>query len=63
MVDARVTRCQGEGAGSCARCEKTGKWNRTWMCFLYRIEGMDGCYCSNCVEELLGIKIYKKKGE
>ena len=47
-----VTKCKGEGQGSCRRCEDNGVWNRTWMCFLYEIEGMNGCYCRNCVAEI-----------
>lgn len=23
-----------------------------WMCFLYKIEGYEGCYCSDCVKEI-----------
>ena len=48
----KITRCSGEGQGSCKRCTDKGKWNRTWMCFLYEIEGYEGCYCSDCVLEL-----------
>lgn len=48
----KVTRCKGEGQGSCRRCTNNGKWNHSWMCFLYKIEGFDGCYCSNCVSEI-----------
>lgn len=48
----KVTQCQGEGQGSCKRCSDKGKWNRTWMCFLYKIEGYDGCYCADCVKEI-----------
>lgn len=47
-----VTRCKGEGHGSCKRCSDKGKWNRTWMCFLYKIEGHEGCYCEDCVKEI-----------
>lgn len=47
-----VTKCSGEGQGSCRRCEANGKWNRMWMSFLYHIEGMDGCYCRECVEAI-----------
>ena len=42
-------KCEGEGAGSCKRCRDNGKWNSIWMCFLYKIEGMKGCYCSDCI--------------
>lgn len=47
-----VERCKGEGQGSCKRCSDKGKWNRAWMCFLYKIEGYDGCYCAECVKEI-----------
>lgn len=23
------------------------------MCFLYRIEGLEGCYCRECVKEIM----------
>lgn len=48
-----VVQCKGEGQGSCKRCIDNGKWNRMWMCFLYEIEGLDGCYCSDCVKEII----------
>jgi hypothetical protein len=48
----KVTQCKGEGQGSCKRCTNNGKWNRMWMCFLYNIEGLEGCYCKNCVKEI-----------
>lgn len=47
-----VTRCSGEGQGSCRRCEANGKWNRMWMPFLYHVDGMNGCYCRECVKEI-----------
>ena len=47
-----VIQCQGEGAGTCRRClNKTG-WNQSWMVFLHKIKGLDGCYCSKCVKEI-----------
>ena len=48
----KVSKCKGEGAGSCKRCTDRGKWNQNWMCFLYKIDGLDGCYCGDCVEEI-----------
>lgn len=48
----KVTQCTGEGQGSCKRCTEKGKWNRIWCCFLYKIEGLEGCYCSDCVKEI-----------
>lgn len=53
-----VTKCQGEGHGSCKRCLDNGKWNMMWACFLYKIEGLDGVYCSECIEA-----ISKERGE
>lgn len=52
MNTIKTTQCKGEGLGSCKRCDAKGKWNRTWMTLLYKIEGMDGCYCSQCVKEI-----------
>lgn len=52
MSKLNVTQCKGEGAGSCRRCNDNGKWNQNWMCFLYYIEGYEGCYCSDCVKEI-----------
>lgn len=48
----KITKCTGEGQGSCKRCSDKGKWNRVWVCFLYKIEGYEGCYCSDCVKEI-----------
>lgn len=48
----KVTQCKGEGHGSCKRCSDKGKWNIAWMCFLYKIEGYEGCYCRDCVNEI-----------
>lgn len=44
--------CKSEGQGSCKRCLDNGIWNSAWMCFLYKIKGMEGCYCINCVREI-----------
>lgn len=49
-----VTPCTGDGQGSCIRCmNEKNKWNRNWMCFLYKIKGRDGLYCEECVKEIL----------
>jgi len=53
MAELRYRKCSGEGQGSCKRCSDSGKWNRSWMCFLYEIDGLPGCYCWNCVKALL----------
>lgn len=47
----KITRCEGNGQGSCKGCEDRDKWNRVWTSMLYKIEGLEGCYCSNCVEK------------
>ena len=52
MSKLKITQCKGEGQGSCKMCLYNGKWNRNWMCFLYRIEGYEGCYCSECVRKI-----------
>lgn len=52
MNNLKITRCSGNGQGSCKRCEDNGIWNRHWMTFLYEIEGFDGCYCPKCVEAI-----------
>lgn len=38
----KITQCKGEGQGSCKRCSDRGKWNVTWMCFLYKIQNYEG---------------------
>lgn len=48
----KITPCTGEGQGWCRRCLEKGKWGANWMCFLYKIEGYDGCYCLDCVKEI-----------
>lgn len=47
-----MKKCEGNGQGSCKRCEEKGIWNRIWMCFLYKIEGKEGCYCYECAKEI-----------
>lgn len=49
----KVTKCKGEGQGSCKMCTDNGKWNRSWVCFLSKIEGYEGCYCSDCVNKIV----------
>lgn len=53
MSKRKVTRCKGEGQGSCKRCNDMGIWTRSWMSLLSHIEGYEGCYCSKCVKEIL----------
>ncbi len=56
----KITQCKGEGQGSCKRCNDKGLWNVNWMHMLYRIEGLEGCYCGKCVDEIS--KEVKKRG-
>lgn len=54
MFDSKIVKqCSGDGQGSCKRCQEKGIWNKLWMCFLYKIDGLDGCYCEDCVKEIL----------
>ena len=48
-----ISKCKGEGQGSCTRCEEKGLWNRQWMSMLYIVEGTEGCYCSKCLKEII----------
>ena len=50
----KITQAQGNGQGQCALCRSRGKWNVQWMTFLYRVEGKDGVYCKQCVDEMKG---------
>lgn len=54
----KIVRCSGEGASACKRCTDNGKWNITWACFLYKIEGYEGCYCADCVKAITGQEVY-----
>lgn len=48
----KVTQCEGEGQGGCTMCNANGVFNVQWMCFLYKVEGYEGCYCSDCVKKI-----------
>lgn len=52
-IDRIIEPCNFEGQGSCKSCNDAGKYNRIWGCFLYKIRGKDGCYCSDCVNDFL----------
>ncbi len=54
MKKLAYKQCEGEGQSSCRKCLDNGKWNSSWMCFLYKIEGYEGCYCRDCVKEIVG---------
>lgn len=49
----KILCCKENGLGSCKRCDDKGIWNRHWMCFLYKIEGYEGCYCDKCIKEIM----------
>lgn len=57
----KITQCKGEGQGSCKLCDEHGIFNRDWMSFLYKIEGYEGCYCENCINEIKGVVKNDKK--
>lgn len=59
----KITQCTGNGQGSCKRCSDNGKWNSIWCCFLYKIDGLEGCYCSDCVKEIVLEQKKNGKGE
>lgn len=51
-MSMEIKKCKGEGQGICTGCENKGKWNRVWTSMLYKVEGMEGTYCSDCLEEI-----------
>lgn len=46
-----MIKATGEGQAECPRCRELGKWSHTWVCFLYKVEGHEGCYCKEHAEE------------
>lgn len=48
MTELEITRCKGEGMGTCKGC---GTW--TWMALLFDVTGCPGPYCSGCVHNLI----------
>lgn len=51
----KITKCEGNGQGVCNRCG-----NIAWMTLLYKIENVQGIYCSNNHKNILLIHdIYK----
>lgn len=57
MTELEITRCKGEGMGTCKGC---GTW--TWMALLFDVEGFPGSYCSGCVHKLV-VEEATKTGE
>lgn len=49
----KIMRCEGNGQSSCKGCKDKGIWNRHWVCFLYKIQGREGCYCEKCIKEIM----------
>lgn len=47
-----MIKATGEGQAECPKCRELGKWSRTWVCFLYEVEGHKGYYCKEHAEEL-----------
>lgn len=47
-----MQQCNFEGQGTCRICESTKGFNRYWGCFLYKVDGYDGCYCYEHAKEL-----------
>lgn len=43
----KITKCEGNGQGVCKACG-----NITWMTLLYKIENVQGIYCSSCVRKM-----------
>lgn len=61
----KVTMYTGEDRDSYKRCLDNGEWKVSWMCYLYSIEGHEGCYiatgyhrvdCVKAIEEEQGEK-------
>ena len=46
-----MKKCMGEGQGTCRKCKQIN-----WMCFLYKVEGLEGSYCYECAKELEKLK-------
>lgn len=46
----RLNDCNGQS--QCRRCKMLGKYNVDWTCFMYKIDGLDGHYCFDCVKEI-----------
>lgn len=53
----QLKQCVGNGLGFCKLCESRGKWSLNWMCFLYEIDGISGCYCWECANEIISKQV------
>ena len=47
-----VKQAVGNGQTQCRGCKDKGIWNVQWTDFLFRIDGLEGCYCRKCVNEI-----------
>ena len=56
----KITRCSGNGLGSCTGCDNKGHWNRVWNTLLFEVEGYPGRYCSNCLREILDTNVSRE---
>lgn len=55
MSDLKITQCIGEPdvVAACRMCsERSGRLIVFSMCSLFRVEGYDGGFCSDCVEKI-----------
>ena len=48
----KITTAKGEGQSQCRRCKERGIFNVCWCCFMFEIEGHEGHYCRECMEEI-----------
>lgn len=47
-----IAQCKGNGQGSCKRCYENGRPYVNWCGWLYKIDGMIGSYCTDCVRDI-----------
>lgn len=53
MKNLRIRSHNGEGQGKCKMCADNGRPS-IHGCFLYEVEGYEGCYCCDCVKKIIG---------
>ncbi len=56
-----IKRAEGEGQAQCRGCKDRGKWNIQWCTFLYKIEGKEGLYCEDCMQQIKTENIIRSK--
>lgn len=57
----KVYRGLDEGQGECKRCADIRGWNRCWVSMMYKIDGYNGLYCSECMDFIVN-EIEKNQG-